>query len=81
MEITYDKSGDSVYIYTVSSEYRPKGVAKTVPLEDYPSVILDFTKDGRLFGIEILDASKMIDVEYLKKLEFKRIDASKKHNL
>ncbi len=44
----------------------------TVPLLDYPNVILDFTENRKLLGIEILDASKIIDLEYLKKVEFKQ---------
>lgn len=39
---------------------------------DWP-VHLDFTEEGELLGVEIMDASKVIDVDYLKKLSFRKI--------
>ncbi len=75
MKITYDKQTDSIYVYCLPKKYQGKGMAKnTVPLLDYPNVILDFTENRKLLGIEILDASKIIDLEYLKKVEFKQYD-------
>ncbi|MDP3698188.1 MAG: DUF2283 domain-containing protein [Nanoarchaeota archaeon] len=75
MKITYDKSVDALYIYLLleaESKTKSKGiVAKTKG--DWP-VHLDFTKNGKLFGIEIMGASKVVDVSYLKKLRFERID-------
>ncbi len=71
MKITYDKSIDALYIYlrpeTTEEKKNHDIVAETKGT--WP-VHLDFSKDGKLFGIEIMDASKVIDIKYLKKLEF-----------
>lgn len=79
MEIVYSELANAVYIYLLSEEYQKEGAATdTVHLIDYPNVFLDFTKDGKLLGIDIKNASEMIDIEYLKKLEFKEIDKKRK---
>ena len=72
MKITYDKSADALYIYldaraTISSKSL-KGIVKKTG-GDFP-VQIDFTKEGKVFGIEILHASEMVDLEYLKTLDF-----------
>ena len=52
MKITYDSEVDALYISfkdtTVTTEHLADGIA------------VDYDSDGRLAGIEILDASKMI---------------------
>lgn len=71
MKIEYDEQSDAVYIYLRPEAADPKTnsgiVAKTEG--DWP-VHFDFSKDGKLLGIEIMDASITVDIEYLKKLEF-----------
>ena len=71
MKITYDKSIDAIYIYmiqeTITEEKNSGIVDKTKG--NWP-IHLDFSKEGKLLGIEIMDASKTIDIESLKKLEF-----------
>ena len=55
--VTYDGSADAAYIHLVP--IRADGVATTVPGEhEAGSVNLDFDRDGRLLGIEVLAASR-----------------------
>lgn len=55
MKITYDAEVDALYI-----EFHPvaEGTAQARPLSD--QVIADYGPDGRLAGLEILDASKAL---------------------
>lgn len=53
---TYDKKTDAAYIYINRIEPKKGIVAKTLELSDY--VNLDFDKDKRLIGIEVIVASK-----------------------
>ena len=66
MKFEYDKEADAAYIYL---EYPIKdGEAKnTIELND--NIILDFDKDGKLLGVEILDASKILKKDVLVKEE------------
>ena len=78
MEITYDKSVDAVYIYFMKKALnfmKSEGIV-TKTKGDWP-IHLDFSKDGKLVGIEIMDASKIVDIDFLKKLKFIRIDEEK----
>ena len=58
----YDKEVDAAYVYL---EYPIKegSVKKTIELND--NVILDFDKDEKLIGVEILDASKVLNKKVL----------------
>ncbi len=58
MKLEYDKSADAAYLYM---KYPVKaGEAKsTVQLK--PHITLDFDKKGKLLGVEILDASKVLN--------------------
>ena len=67
MKITYDPTVDAAYIYLVE-EIGFGGVASTVPVG--PTVIegvinLDFDAEGRLLGIEVLDAAAKLPAELL----------------
>ncbi len=55
MRISYDKNADAVYIKL--SELQPDGVVE-IP----EGANLDTTNDNKLVGIEILDASKKLDI-------------------
>lgn len=73
MKISYDKTADVVYIYLnkVASEGGKESagiVAETGG--EYP-VAIDYDKNKQIIGIEIVHASKILDIEFLKKLEFK----------
>jgi len=62
MKITYDKEVDAAYIYLVDSIDKGKAV-KTIQLNN--NIILDFDKEGKLLGVEVLDASKLLNKEIL----------------
>jgi uncharacterized protein YuzE len=61
MKIEYDAERDLLYIYFADTE---KKSAETVTIK--PGVHADFDKDGKLIGIEIIDASELMG----KKIEF-----------
>jgi uncharacterized protein YuzE len=70
MKITYDNSANAAYIY-LADEIPPGGVAKTYccdPGEVKGMINLDFDADGRLVGIEILDASTRLPEVVLRGL-------------
>ena len=56
MKINYDKETDSLYI-EFSAE-KPEGV-----VEVKEGVNIDVAKNGRLIGIELLDASKKVSLD------------------
>lgn len=64
-KITYDSQVDAAYVYLV--QIHPGGVEKTVQATS--DVLLDFNKYGQLIGIEVLNASKTLPEELLKKAE------------
>ncbi len=66
MKITYDKEANAAYIY-IKYPIKKGEAKKTVPTEAGP--ILDFDKNGKLLGIEILEANKVLDKEILRKAE------------
>ncbi len=57
MRFEYDKDADAAYIYLEGS-INDREVDKTIELND--NIILDFDKKGKLLGIEILSASKIL---------------------
>ena len=59
MRITYDAQADAVYIYLTTIVHQP--IAHQVD-ED---ILLDLDDEGRVLGIEVLAASKRLDMEYL----------------
>ncbi|MGH6953847.1 MAG: DUF2283 domain-containing protein [Alphaproteobacteria bacterium] len=60
MNVTYDPRTD-----TLSVVFKPGPVAESD--DDKPGVVLDYDEQGRLVGLEILDASKHVP-------DFSRID-------
>jgi uncharacterized protein YuzE len=58
MKIEYDKEVDALYIRIEETE-----VAKTEEIEE--GVNLDFSSDGRLIGVEILNARERYKVKDL----------------
>jgi len=62
MKITYEKDIDAAYIYLVDSISKGKAV-KTIQLND--NITLDFDKEDKLLGVEVLDASKVLNKEVL----------------
>jgi uncharacterized protein YuzE len=62
MKLRYDSSVDAAYIY-IEGDIKPGGAAKTYvcdPDEVNGHIHLDFDAEGRLLGIEVLDASKRL---------------------
>jgi uncharacterized protein YuzE len=61
LRVEYDSEADAAYIYFVE-EIRAGGVARTVPVdgEDPWMVNLDVDVEGRIVGLEGLDASKRL---------------------
>ena len=60
--VEYDSEADAAYIYFVE-EISAGGVARTVPVdggEDPWMVNLDVDDEGRILGLEVLDASKRL---------------------
>jgi len=58
MKIYYDNKADTVYIEL--SKKKPDGV---IEISDY--INLDTTQNGEIVGIELLDASKKIQIKTL----------------
>jgi uncharacterized protein YuzE len=68
MKLSYDRSVDAAYIQ-IAAEIDAGGVAKTYPCDPRQvggEINLDFDAEGRLLGIEILDASKKLPPELLR---------------
>jgi len=71
MKITYDKEADAIYIYFIpESEIKAGIVSKTKG--EWP-VQVDFSKDDKIVGVEILQASQILCINELKKLKFEKI--------
>lgn len=64
MKLEYDKQVDAAYIY-IEYPIKDGEAKKTIELNN--NIILDFDAKGRLLGIEILNASKIINKEALAK--------------
>ena len=56
MKVTYDKKVDAVYLELV--KIKPEGV-----IEVADGINVDVTSDGKIVGIELLDASKKISID------------------
>jgi uncharacterized protein YuzE len=68
MRITYDPKADAAYIYVVD-EIQPGGVARTYPCDPREvngQINLDFDSEGRLLGIEVLDARRKLPEHLLR---------------
>ncbi len=61
MKIEYDPERDLLYIYFSEAE---KKSAETITIK--PGIHADFDKEGRLIGIEVIDAKEILG----KKIEF-----------
>ncbi|MFH0869231.1 MAG: DUF2283 domain-containing protein [archaeon] len=57
MKTEYDKEVDAAYIY-LADKIEKGAVQKTIKLND--NISLDFDKDNKLLGIEILRASQTL---------------------
>ncbi|MBI2583264.1 MAG: DUF2283 domain-containing protein [Candidatus Aenigmarchaeota archaeon] len=57
MKFEYDKDVDAAYIY-IEHPIKEGQVKETIELNE--DIILDFDKDGKLIGVEILNASNVL---------------------
>jgi uncharacterized protein YuzE len=62
MKIEIDKEVDAAYIYA-KDEINDGEVVRTIEVN--ADIILDFDENGKLIGIEILNASKNLTKEFL----------------
>jgi uncharacterized protein YuzE len=62
LRVTYDSQANAAYIYFVP-EIESGGVARTVTVDggEHPWMVnLDVDSDGRILGIEMLDARRLL---------------------
>lgn len=67
MKIIYDKKADAAYIY-FTNKIEPGWVAKTYPCDSKEvngMINLDFDFEGKLGGIEVINANKKLPKELL----------------
>lgn len=62
MKFEYNKDVDAAYIY-LEHPIKDGEIKKTIELND--NIALDYDKAGKLIGIEILDASKIMNKKIL----------------
>ena len=58
MKVTYDREVDAVYLSL--SHLKPQGV-----IEVAEGINIDVTEDGKIVGIELLDASEKVQLDTL----------------
>ena len=63
MKIDFDPDADAAYIY-IRDEIEDGGVDRTIEVNH--NFMIDFDKEGRPLGIEILNATKNLSPELLK---------------
>lgn len=66
MKLKIDKEADALY-------FRLDDTAVVESEEVQPGVILDFDKDQRVIGVEILNVSSRVPAENLRTLQFETI--------
>jgi uncharacterized protein YuzE len=70
MRVTYDPEVLTRPMSTFVTRKLAKGPVTSLSVEEAPGVIvLDFDTDGCLFGVEVLDASKLLPSELLEGAE------------
>jgi uncharacterized protein YuzE len=68
LRVTYDPEANAAYIYFVP-DIQAGGVAKTVPVGDGSEpwmVNLDVDDEGRILGLEVLDARSLLSAALLE---------------
>lgn len=66
MKIEYSKEADALYVY-----FRETYVAKSREIEE--GVIVDFSEDGHIVGVEILDASQRLQPQELANVHIENL--------
>ena len=72
MHVTYDEKADAVYVDLNPSLRGKKGVVNHTK-EAGTDVCVDYTKEGQIVGIGILNASKILDMGDIKSVTFECI--------
>ncbi len=71
MKVEYDKEADAAYIYLIDDiDIKPEWVKKTYSCDLHSvngMINLDFDENGKLGGIEVMDASKKLSADLLNK--------------
>ena len=62
MKIEFDREADALYI-----QFQTGKPAKSRKIQE--GIILDTSKDGRIYGLEILDATQRIPLSQLKRVQ------------
>ncbi len=70
MEISYDEEADALYI-----KFGKGSFSKNKKVDD--NTILDLDDEGKIIGVEILDASKMLPKNSLKEVSVKNFLTAK----
>ncbi|WAZ26819.1 DUF2283 domain-containing protein [Streptomyces cinnabarinus] len=75
LRVTYDKTANAAYVYLTDPQVRTKSsrMYPCEPVEVGGMINLDFDEQGRLIGIEVLDASSKLPEYLLESSE--RLDA------
>lgn len=73
MKITIDKVANAAYLYFISDSEHKKSKLRTVPVDE--NIVIDYTEEGKLFGIEILSL-EILNLENLQHIEFQRISST-----
>ena len=69
MKIKIDREADAAYIYVVDNYEDYIGNIKSDPINE--NITLDYTPDGKLYGIEVLSLN-ILDLENMKdRIEYK----------
>lgn len=66
MKITYDKGANAVYIYI---KYPIKDGEAIKQKHADKNIIIDFDKRGKLLGVEVLNASKVMNKKVIAEAE------------
>jgi uncharacterized protein YuzE len=77
VKVEYDEDVDAAYIYL--TDIAAGGVATTVPCwpdSEAFTVNLDFDGDGRLIGIEVMEASAKLPPEFLTRFANRTVEPS-----
>jgi len=62
MKIEYDREADALYI-----QFQPGNAKETVKIRD--GIVVDIAKDGKIYGIEILDVSRRIPPSQIERID------------
>lgn len=66
MEITFDKEADAIYVEFSNGEF-----AFNKKIDEF--TIVDFDKDGKILGIEILCVSKRMSSDFLSNISVRNL--------